>query len=153
MVLLDTTINKLAISTDERMAFLAGEEKAVILAPKFDSAKAKYGGLKAQAVEAKLLVSDTSFVTVADNFIAKGDELEMKLSKRDFAGFDSSLSSYETSGRTLAGLLNNSTSAYKAVVEAEDAAGDNLLRAQWRVNRLSTASVDSYNALAEKKNK
>ena len=153
LVLLDTTISKLAISTDERIAFLAGEEKAVILAPKFDSAKAKYGGLKAQAVEAKLLVSDTNFVTVADNFIAKGDELEMKLSKRDFVNFDSVLSSYETSGRTLAGMLNNSTSSYRVAIEANDEAGDNLIRAQWRVNRLSKTSIDSYNALAEKENK
>jgi hypothetical protein len=153
LVLLDTTISKLAISTNERITFLAGEEKAVIFAPKFESAKAKYGGLKAQAVETKALVSDTSFVSVVDNFIAKGDELEVKLSKRDFAGFDSALSSYETSGRTLAGLLNNSTSAYKAAVEAQDNSGDNLLRAQWRVNRLSKVSIDSYNALAEKGNK
>ena len=153
LVLLDTTISKLAISTTERINFLAGEEKALIFSPKFDAAKVKYGGLKAQAVEAKALVSDTSFVSVVDNFIAKGDELEMKLSKRDFAGFDSSLSSYETSGRTLAGLLNNSTSAYKKAVEAQDNSGDNLLRAQWRVNRLSKTSVDSYNVLAEKENK
>ena len=153
LVLLDTTISKLVISTTERMNFLAGEEKAVILAPKFDAAKAKYGGLKAQAVEAKALVSDTNFVTVVDNFIAKGDELEMKLSQRDFAGFDSALSSYETSGRTLAGLLNNSTSAYVKAMGADDDAGDNLLRAQWRVNRLSNASVTAYNALADKKNK
>ena len=153
LVLLDTTINRLAISTTERINFLAGEEKAVIFAPKFNAAVAKYGGLKAQAVEAKALVSDANFVMVADNFITKGDELEMKLSKRDFAGFDSSLSSYETSGRTLAGILNNSTSAYKKTIEADDDAGDNILRAQWRVNRLSKASIDSYNALAEKKNK
>ncbi|MFA6907702.1 MAG: hypothetical protein WC263_02645, partial [Candidatus Micrarchaeia archaeon] len=153
LVLLDTTISKLAISTSDRMNYLAGEEKAVIFAPKLDSAKSKYGGLKAQAVEAKALVSDTNFVTVADNFIAKGDELEMKLSKRDFAGFDSTLSSYETSGRTLAGMLNNSTSAYKRAVEAQDASGDDLLRAQWRVNRLSKTSIDSYNALAAKENK
>jgi len=153
LVLLDTTISKLAISAQERVSFLEGEEKAVILAPKFDAAKAKYGGLKAQAVEAKAIVSDTSFVSVVDNFIAKGDEIEMKLSKRDFAGFDSSLSSYETSGRTLAGMLNNSTSAYKKAVEADDEASDNILRAQWRVNRLSNASVTTYNALAEKKNK
>jgi len=153
LVLLDTTVSKLAISTNERINFLAGEEKAVIFAPKYDSAKAKYGGLKAQAVEAKALVSDLNFVSVADNFIAKGDELEMRLSKRDFAGFDSVLSSYETSGRTLAAMVNNSTSAYRKTVEAEDESGDSLLRAQWRVNRLSKASVDSYNALAEKKNK
>jgi len=153
LVLLDTTISKLVISTSDRINFLAGEEKAVVLAPKFEAAKAKYGGLKAQAVEAKALVSDVNFVSVADNFIAKGDELEMRLSQRDFAGFDTSLSSYETSGRTLAGLLNNSTSAYKLAIEADDEAGDNILRAQWRVNRLSKTSIDSYNALAEKKNK
>ncbi len=153
LVLLDTTISKLVISTQDRMNFLAGEEKAAILSPQYDSAKAKYGGLKAQAVEAKALVSDVNFVSVADNFIAKGDELEMDISKRDFAGFDSSLSSYETSGRMLAGMLNNSTSAYKIAVNAQDNAGDSLLQAQWRVNRLSTASVDSYNALADQDNK
>ena len=153
LVLLDTTISKLVISTAERVNFLAGEEKAAILAPKYAAAKAKYGGLKAQAVEARALVSDTNFVSVADNFLAKGDELEMDISKRDFSGFDSALSSYETSGRTLAGMLNNSTSAYRKAVEAEDNAGDSILRAQWRVNRLSKTSVDSYNALADKKNK
>ena len=153
LVLLDTTISKLAISTQERTDFLAGEEKALILAPKFDAAVAKYGGLKAQAVEAKALVSDTNFVSVADNFIAKGDALEMMLSKRDFSDFDSALSSYETSGRMLAGMLNNSTTAYAKAANSADDAGDNLLRAQWRVNRLSNASVTAYNALADKENK
>ncbi|MFA5929534.1 MAG: hypothetical protein WC861_01500 [Candidatus Micrarchaeia archaeon] len=153
LVLLDTTISKLAISTSERVAYLAGEEKAVVFAPRLASAKAKYGGLKAQAVEAKALVSDAAVVSVVDNFLSKGDELEMKFSKRDFDGFDSALSAYETAGRTLAGMLNNSTSAYRNMAEAEDQAGDNILRAQWRVNRLSKASIDSYNALAEKQNK
>ena len=153
LILLDTTISKLAISTQERIDFRAGEEKAVILAPKYAAANAKYGGLKAQAVEAKALVSDANFVTVADNFLSKGDEIEMKLSTRDFEGFDASLSSYETSGRTLAAMINNSTSAYRNTIEADDSAGDSILRAQWRVNRLSNASVTSYNALAEKKNK
>lgn len=153
LVLLDTTISKLVISTSDRINFLAGEEKAAVLSPQYDAAKAKYGGLKAQAVEAKALVSDTSFVSVADNFIAKGDELEMDISKRDFANFDSALSSYETSGRMLAGMLNNSTSAYTKAVNAQDDAGDSLLQAQWRVNRLSTASIDSYNSLADQDNK
>ncbi|MFA6327941.1 MAG: hypothetical protein WCY41_00680 [Candidatus Micrarchaeia archaeon] len=150
---LDATISKLVISTQERVNFLEGEEKAVVFAPKFASAKAKYGGLKAQAVEAMALVSDTSFVSVAGNFIAKGDELEMALSKRDFAGFDSLLSSYETSGRTLVGMINNSTSAYSRAVNSQDDAGDNILRAQWRVNKLSSSSVEAYNALASNKNK
>jgi len=153
LVMLGTTIDKLAISTNERMNFLAGEEKAVILAPKYDAAKAQYGGLKAQAVEAKALVSDTSFVSVADNFLAKGDALEMMLSSRNFTDFDSALSSYETSGRTLAAMLNNSTSAYRNMTDAQDNAGDNIIRAQWRVNRLSNASVTAYNALADKDNK
>lgn len=152
LALMDTTINKLSIATLERINFRAGEEKAVILAPKFDSAKAKYGGLKAQAVEARALVADTSFTSVADNFIAKGDELEMMLSKRDFGSFDSALSSYETSGRMLVAMLNNSTSSYRLALDAQDSAGDSVLRAQWRVNRLSSASVSSYDALAEKKN-
>jgi hypothetical protein len=153
LVLLDTMIDKVAISTTERIAFRAGEEKAVILAPKYNAAKDKFGGLKAQAVEARALVSDTTFVSVADNFLAKGDELEMMLSTRSFTGFDSALSSYETSGRTLAGMINNSTSAYRLAIEAQDNATDNLLKAEWRVNRLSKASLDSYNALAEKQNK
>ncbi len=153
LAFLGTTVDKLAIATQERIDFRAGEEKAVILAPKFNAAKAKYGGLKAQAVEARELVSDKSFVSVADNFIAKGDDLEIMLSKRDFAGFDSALSSYETSGRTLAAMVNNSTASYMLAIEAQDSSGDSVLRAQWRVNRLSKASVDSYDALAEKKNK
>jgi len=104
-------------------------------------------------VEARALVSDLSFTSVADNFLAKGDELEMDISKRDFGSFDNALSSYETSGRTLAAMLNNSTAAYRTAIDAQDTAGDAILKAQWRVNRLSTASVSSYNALAEKENK
>ena len=150
---LDTTISSLAISTQERLDFRAGEEQAAILAPKYNAAKAQYGGLKAQAVEAMALVSDANFVSVADNFLAKGDELDMAMSTRSFTGFDSSLSSYETSGRTLAAILNNSTSAYVRAENSEDNAGDGILKAQWRVNRLSKASVDSYNVLAEQKNK
>lgn len=153
LVFLDTVVDKLAISTNERINFRAGEEKAVLLSPKYDAAKAKYGGLKAQAVEARALVSDTSFVSVADNFLAKGDELDMRISKRDFAGFDAALSSYESSGRSLAGMLNNSTAAYRLAINMQDDAGDDVLKAQWRVNRLSQVSVDSYNALAEKKNR
>ncbi|MCX6770508.1 MAG: hypothetical protein NTX79_00470 [Candidatus Micrarchaeota archaeon] len=153
LVLLGTTIDKLAISTQERTAYLAGEEQALVLAPKYDAAKAQYGGLKAQAVEAKALVSDANFVSVADNFIARGDELEMQLSKRNFTGFDTALSSYATSGRALAGMLNNSTSAYMKAENSEDSAGDNVLIAQWRVNRLSKTSIDSYNALAGQENK
>jgi hypothetical protein len=152
LALMDTTINKLSIATLERINFRAGEEKAVILAPKFESAKAKYGGMKAQAVEARALVADTSFTSVADNFIEKGDELEMMITKRDFSTFDSALSSYEASGRMLAAMLDNSTSSYRLVLDAQDSAGDAVLQAQWRVNRLSSASVSSYDALAEKKN-
>jgi len=153
LVFLDSTVDKLAVSTNERINFRAGEEKAVLLSPKYDAAKAKYGGLKAQAVEARALVSDTSFASVADNFIAKGDELEMMLSKRDFAGFDAALSSYESSGRSLAGILNNSTAAYRQAVAAQDDACDGILQAQWRVNKLSSSSVEAYNALAANKNK
>jgi hypothetical protein len=152
LAIMDTTISKLAIATLERINFRAGEEKAVILAPKFEAAKAKYGGMKAQAVEARALVADTGFTSVADNFIAKGDELEMMLAKRDFSTFDSALSSYETSGRMLAAMLGNSTSSYRVALDAQDSAGDAVLRAQWRVNRLSSASVSSYDALADKKN-
>lgn len=153
LVFLDTTISKLQISTGERVAFRAGEEKAVILSPKYDAAKALYGGMKAQAVEAKALVSDAAFVTVADNFLAKSDSLEMMLTTRNFTDFDTSLSSYLTSGRTLAAMINNSTSAYHQAASAQDHAGDGILKAEWRVNRLAKSSVDAYNALADKKNK
>jgi hypothetical protein len=50
-------------------------------------------------------------------------------------------------------MLNNSTAAYKQAINAQDNAQDSILKAQWRVNRLSKASVDSYNALAESQNK
>jgi hypothetical protein len=153
LVLLDSTVDKVAIATSERIAFRAGEEKAVILAPKLDAAKAKYGGLKASAVEARALVSDANFASVADSFLSKSDELEMKLSTRSFDGFDSALSAYESSGRSLAAMLNNSTAAYRQAIAAQDNAQDSILMAQWRVNRLSKASVESYNSLAESLNK
>ncbi|VVC00427.1 Uncharacterised protein [uncultured archaeon] len=50
-------------------------------------------------------------------------------------------------------MINNSTTAYKKAAELQDQAGDEILKAQWRVNKLSTASVTSYNTLADRKNK
>lgn len=150
---LETTIAQVTASTEDRIKFKAGEEKAIIFSPKLKSSTAKFAGLKAQATEAKALVSDSSFVTAADGFLNKGDEIEQKFAKREFDGFDSLLSAYETSGRTLTAMINNSTAAYRTAADAQDSASDKVLEAQWSVNRLSKASVDSYNSLAERKNK
>lgn len=150
---LEATIDKVIASTDDRIRFRAGEEKAIIFAPKLKSSTLKFSGLKAQATEARALVSDSSFVTAADSFLNKGEELEQKFAKREFDGFETLLSAYETSGRTLTAMINNSTSAYRTAAEAQDSASDKVLEAQWSVNRLSKSSVDSYNSLAERKNK
>ena len=150
---LEATIDKVTSSTEDRIKFKAGEEKALIFSPKLKASTLKFAGLKAQATEAKALVSDSSFVTAADGFLNKGDELEQKFAKREFDGFDSLLSAYETSGRTLTAVINNSTSAYRISADSQDAASDKVLEAQWSVNRLSKSSVDSYNSLAERKNK
>lgn len=150
---LTAAVERLSLSVADRIAYREGEEKAVIFAPKYNAAKAKFSGLKANAVEAKALVSDASFVAAADSFIGKEDELGQKLDKRQFDGFDALLSSYESSGRTLLGMINNSTSPYKAAYDLQDDAADQLLQAQWRVNRLSPASLEAYNSLAGRKNK
>ncbi|VVC00428.1 Uncharacterised protein [uncultured archaeon] len=85
---LDQTVNKILLSTQDRMSYRDGEEKAAIFAPKYNAEIAKFGGLKAQAVEAKALSSDSAFVAAADAYLTKGDELSAKLDKRDFTNFD-----------------------------------------------------------------
>lgn len=150
---LDATIAKVVASTEDRVKYKAGEEKALIFAPKLKASQAKFAGLKAQAVEARALVADSQFVASADNFLNKNDELEQKFETRDFDGFDSAISSYESAGKSLLVLINNSTSAYRIAADAQDTASDKILEAQWSVNRLSKASVDSYNSLADRKNK
>ena len=150
---LDIIVAKIALSTQDRINYKQGEEKAAIFAPKYNSSKAKYGGLKAQAVEAKALASDSNFVSVADAFLSKTEELDQRMEKRQFDGFDALLSGYESAGKSLSSMINNSTSAYRTALEAQDAAGDQILQAQWRVDRLSTASLASYNSLADRKNK
>lgn len=153
MLSMELTIEKVALSTAGRIAFKAGEEKAAIFQPRYDAVNAKYPGLKSQAVEAKALVSDASFVSSVDSFLNKGEQLESKFATRQFDGFDALLSAYDASGKNLSVLINNSSAPYKAALSAQDDAGDALIAAQWSVNRLSKASVDSYNALASRKNR
>lgn len=150
---LNSAVDRLSLSVAERMVYREGEEKAVIFLPKLKASEVKFAGLKATAVQAKALVADSAFVSAADSFISKQDSLEQKAEKRDFEGFDSLLSSYESAGRALVGMINNSTSAYQDAYEAQDAAGDQLLQALWRVNRLSPSSLSAYNSLADRKNK
>jgi len=150
---LEQTIDKIALSTAERVKYREGEEKALLYKPKYELAVSRFGGLKAQAVEAKALVSDSSFVTVADAYLSKGEELQQKLERRDFDGFDALLSAYESSGKSLAAMINNSTSSYRKMMDAQDSAADALIEAQWSVNRLSKSAVDTYNSLAERKAK
>ncbi len=150
--LLDQTASKIQLATTERINYRAGEEKAVIFTPKYTTIKTKYEGLKGQAVEAKLLVSDSDFVSAADAFLAKGDELDKKMDTRDFDSFDALISSYDTAGKGLSAMINNSTAAYRQAFDAQDKAGDRILEAQWSVNRLSKSSIDTYNSLATKKN-
>ncbi|MCX8175025.1 MAG: hypothetical protein N3E51_02365 [Candidatus Micrarchaeota archaeon] len=148
---LQQTIDRLAISTQERIKYREGEEKALVFAPKFRASREKFGGLKSQAIEAKALVSDTDFVSAANSFLDKEQQLEQKLELRDFAGFDALLSSYEAAGRNLQAMINNSTAAYRVAAEAQDEANDRIIEASWQVNRLSEASVSSYNSLATRK--
>jgi len=147
------TLDALFLSTSDRVNYRDGEEKAVVFAPKYNVAKERYGSLKAQAVEAKALVSDSDFVSAANSYLDKGDELERKMNTRDFAGFDALLIGYENAGRSLSAMINNSTAPYMAMMEAQDEANDRLIEAMWRVNRLSTSSISTYNALAERKNR
>ena len=150
---LNKIVDKIALSTQDRIAYKDGEEKALIYQPKYNAAKDKYGGLKAQAVLAKALVADSNFISAADTYLSKGDELEQKVEKRQFDGFETLLSGYESAGGSLLLLINNSTAAYQTMLDAQDSAGDQLLQSMWRVNRLSKQSLDSYNALADRKNK
>jgi len=152
-MLLDTIVDKIAISTSERVKYRAGEETAILYKPKFDSAKASFAGMTAQVVEAKKLVADSDFVASANTFLAKEDELNQKMQTRDFAGFDATLSAYQSAGRALMLVVNNSTAPYQIALNSQDDAGDGIIKAQWRVNRLSKASIDSYNSLADRKNK
>lgn len=150
---LEVVVDKIAIATQERQTYRAGEETALLYKPKFDAAKSSFGGLKAQALEAKALSSDADFVAAANAFLDKETELDKKMSTRDFSGFDALLSSYQSSGKALFLVVNNSTGAYFKASFAQDSAGDEIIKAQWRVNRLSKASIDSYNTLADRKNK
>ncbi len=149
----DAVVGRIYLSTQSRMTYKDNEEKALIFAPRYNAARDKFSALKAQAVEGKSLVADSQFVVAADSFLNKGDELEIKFEKREFEGFDAYLAGYEASGRALAAMINNSTSSYKTAFEASDDAGDSVLQAQWRVNRLSHDSVSAYNTLADRKNK
>lgn len=153
LLAMDTTIEKVYLATTDRLKYREGEEKAKIYKPRYDSTVAKFAGLKAQAVEAKALAADSSFTSAADEFLNSGDSLEQKLATRQFEGFDALLSSYDSAGKKLQLMINNSTSAYRAALDAQDDASDAILQAQWRVNRISKASVDSYNALANKKSR
>jgi hypothetical protein len=148
---LETSIAQVSLSTEERVKYRAGEEKAAIYAPRYETAKAKFGGLKAKAVEAKALVSDSAFISVADDFLNKGDALDQKLASREFDGFEALLSGYENAGKSLQTRIDNATVYYKQAIEAQDNATDAILQAQWRVDRLSKVSVESYNTLADKK--
>lgn len=145
------TADKVALSTADRIAYKEGEEKAAIYVPRYDSAKAKFGGLKAQAVMAKTLASDSDFVSAADAFISKTDTIENAVDKRKFDGFEALLLSYENSGAKLAVMINNSTDAYYRAIEEQDHAGDLLLQSMWKANGASQKIRDDYNALAARK--
>ncbi|MCX6772426.1 MAG: hypothetical protein NTV88_01495 [Candidatus Micrarchaeota archaeon] len=148
---LESTIELVSTSTDDRINYKLGEEKAIIFSPKMKSATAKFAGLKAQAIEAKALVSDSNFVAAADSYLNKADALEQDFAMRKFDSFTNEISAYETAGLTLQSMINNSTSAYKIALEAQDSASDKVLEAQWSVNQLSKSSVDSYNSIATRK--
>ncbi|MFA6490112.1 MAG: hypothetical protein WCT52_05540 [Candidatus Micrarchaeia archaeon] len=145
------TVEKVALSTTDRIAYKEGEEKAAIYVPRYDSAKAKFGGLKAQAVLAKSLAADSDFVSAADAFISKSDSIENAVDKRKFDGFDALLLSYENTGSALASVINNSTDAYYRAIETQDNAGDLLLQAMWKANGASQSVIDGYNALGARK--
>lgn len=149
---LQLTVDKIFLSTGERIKYREGEEKSVVFAPKYEAATAKYGGLKAQAVEAKAIMADSNFVSVADAYLNKQDELDLRFGKREFDGFDALITGYETSGRSLSAMINNSTAPYKAMLDSQDDANDRITQAMWRVNRLSPASIETYNSLASRKN-
>lgn len=147
-----TTAEKVALSTADRIAYKEGEEQAAIHVPRYDASLSKFGSLKAQAVLAKALVAESDFVSAADSFISKSEELEHKVDKRNFDGFDALLFSYESSGNALAAMINNSTDAYYRTVDEQDSSGDLLLQAMWKTDAKSQKSRDGYNALAGRKN-
>ncbi|MCX8197543.1 MAG: hypothetical protein N3G80_04505 [Candidatus Micrarchaeota archaeon] len=149
---LDAVAEKIALSTKERQEFKKGEELAKIYAPKIEAAQASFGGLAASAIEAKKLVADSDFVSAANAFLEAEEALSKKLATRNFSDFDSALSSYYSSAKKLSSMINNSTLPYFEALAAQDEAGDLVIKAQWRVNKLSKSSVDAYNALAKKKN-
>jgi len=148
---LNEVVEEVALSTVDRIAFKEGEEKATVFVPRFDSARAKFGGLKAQAVLAKALVSDSNFVSVADDFISREDKLEQNVDKRKFDGFDALLMGYESAGNSLAAMINNSTRAYYLTVDAQDHAGDLLLQAMWKAEGKDQKLLNGYNSLAGRK--
>ena len=150
--LLGTTVDKIALSTQQRQAFQAGEEGAAVYQPKLGAAEAAFGSLTNQTEEAKALAADSGFVTAANSFLDKQTQLEQNLQMRNFAGFDALLSSYQSAGRALALVVNNSTAAYRSAAASQDRAGGLIIEAEWRVNKLSQASVDAYNSLAARKN-
>ncbi|MCX8195166.1 MAG: hypothetical protein N3G22_03620 [Candidatus Micrarchaeota archaeon] len=147
---LEKDAEKIAISTSERVKYKEGEEKAVMFRPSYQGALERFEGLKAKAIEAKALVSDADFVSAADSFLSKEELLQQKFEKRDFEGFESLLSSYETAGRTLSAMIEDATEPYQKAIEAQDECVDQIIRAQWNVNRLSKSSVDAYASLVER---
>ena len=148
---LNQLIESVFASTSDRVSYKQGEEQAAVYVPLYDAAYAKFGGLKAQAVMAKALASDSDFVSAADSFISKADGLQQAIDKRNFTGFDAMLLSYQNSGSALAAMVNNSTDAYYAAVGQQDSAGDLLLQAMWKVEGGTSAAQASYNALAARK--
>ena len=151
--LLGTTVDKISIATQERETYRAGEEMAVLYQPKFDAAEKQFGSLKTQADEAESLVADSGFVSTANAFLDTETELSQKMEKRDFTGFDALLLQYQSAGKALQLVINNSTVAYYKALDSQDKAGDAIIEAEWRVNKLSNTSVVAYNSLAERKNK
>ena len=149
---LNKAVDKIALSTQERVAYRDGEEKAKIYEPKYNDAMAKYGLLKNQTIANKALVGDGPFVSAADAFLSKGEELDNKVARRQFEGFDAALAAYGEAGDSLAAQMNNSTSAYLKAQDAQDGAGDKIIEAMWKVNRMNPKSIADYNALAERKN-
>jgi hypothetical protein len=147
---LSFAVERVKLSTQQRIAYKEGEEKASIYGPRYEASKAKFAGLKAKAVSAKLLVSDSDFTSVADSFINKSDMLDDAFAKRKFEGFDALLLSYERDGNSLLGMINNSTDAYYRAAEAQDEASDLVLRAMWRAQ--NGKSPQQYNELAQRKN-
>ncbi|MEM4555073.1 MAG: hypothetical protein QXT25_04465 [Candidatus Anstonellaceae archaeon] len=149
---LESTAEKLASSTERRLAYKKGEEEVKIFEPKFRQAKSRFEGIAAWAVETKKLVADSDFVSAANEFLGIEEKLSQKIQLRNFTDFEKLLSSYSLAGNKLVSLVNNSTTAYQKARDAQDNASDLVILAQWRTNRLSSQSVQEYNILAQKKN-